>query len=396
MNRSTTLFCFLLTGMLVVTPVISQDQPGKERGQGFRGGRGPGFGMGRGMRTYPEHNDKYANAPRLQFPIIANHGGVVPLPDAAQQPREGTKLLIDLTSGGDADKLNAGLEKVATYVNLYAAGGAQPAELEIAVVFHGDATLSVLNAEAYSAKFKTDGNPNLQLLQALREAGVELYVCGQSLISKGSGPKDVAPVIKTAVSALTAVVNLQLDGYAYVPISMSAQQANLTGEVEIEKEHDSQVHVAGKGMGHGMGRGPGMQEDMATLHEMFGDRDKIKRTVTNLPDGAEAITESDDETIAKLLKEHVPAMEDRVRGDNPLPPMTFHPIFVELIKHAEDYTLSYEETEKGVKVRYQSNVPYVVMLVQEHAKLVSRFIKNGMEEIHAPYTLPTLTKESSK
>lgn len=118
------------------------------------------------------------------------------------------------------------------------------------------------------------------------------------------------------------------------------------------------------------------------------DRNKIKRTVKNLPDGAEAITESDDKTIAGLLQEHVPAMEDRVLENKPLPPMTFHPIFVELIKHADDYTLTYEETEKGIKVKYHSADPYVVMLVQEHAQLVSRFIKNGMEEIHAPYTLP--------
>jgi hypothetical protein len=89
-------------------------------------------------------------------------------------------------------------------------------------------------------------------------------------------------------------------------------------------------------------------------------------------------------------------MEDRVVGNKPLPPMTFHPIFVELIKHAEDYTLTYEETEKGVKVKYKANEPYVIMLVQEHAKLVSRFIKNGMEEIHTPYTLPTVSKEASK
>ncbi len=64
--------------------------------------------------------------------------------------------------------------------------GAEPADVKIAVVFHGDATLAVLSQEAYAAKFKTDGNPNLQLLQQLHESGVELYVCGQSLISKGS------------------------------------------------------------------------------------------------------------------------------------------------------------------------------------------------------------------
>ena len=157
--------------------------------------------------------------------------------------------------------------------------------------------------------------------------------------------------------------------------------------------------AVGCGMGRGMGRGPGamqgMQGDMTTLHAMFADRDKIKRTITNLADGAEAVTESDDEAIANMLKEHVPAMEDRVLGNKPLPPMTFHPIFVELIKHAEDYTLTYEETDKGMKVKYQSDDPYVVMLVQEHAKLVSRFIKNGMEEIHTPYTLPEAPKGTS-
>lgn len=151
----------------------------------------------------------------------------------------------------------------------------------------------------------------------------------------------------------------------------------------------------GPGRGHGpgmMGRGPGamegMREDMTTLHAMFADKNKIRRKVKNLPNGAVAVTESDDEKIADLLREHVPAMEDRVHGNTPLPPMTFHPIFVELIKHADDYDLVYEDTDKGIKATYTSDDPEVVKLVQEHAKLVSRFIKNGMGEIHKPYKFP--------
>ncbi len=156
----------------------------------------------------------------------------------------------------------------------------------------------------------------------------------------------------------------------------------------------------GMGMGMGMGRGPGgmsgMQGDMTTLHTMFAARDKIKRTVKNLPDGAEATTESDDEQIAGLIQEHVPAMEGRVMENNPLPPMTFHPVFIELIKYSEDYELSYEETDKGIKVTYKSDDPFVIMLVQEHAKLVSRFIKNGMEEVHNPYTLPQMNESKDE
>ncbi len=90
---------------------------------------------------------------------------------------------------------------------------------EFAVVFHGDATLAVLNDDAYSAKFNAKGNPNLDLLHQLHEQGVELFVCGQTLISKEAKPEEVAVFVDTAVSALTVVVNLQADGYAHVRLA---------------------------------------------------------------------------------------------------------------------------------------------------------------------------------
>jgi len=72
-------------------------------------------------------------------------------------------------------------------------------------------------AQYHAAHFKTHRNPNLSLLRELHEADVELYVCGQSLVSKGSAPEEVAVFVDTAVSAISAVANLQADGYAYVP-----------------------------------------------------------------------------------------------------------------------------------------------------------------------------------
>ena len=176
----------------------------------------------------------------------------------------------------------------------------------------------------------------------------------------------------------------------------------------------------GRGMGMGMGRGMGpgfggqqlpideasesasghnhagtMQSDMSVIHGMFNDRSKIRRWVNFLPDGAVAYTESDDPQLVKFLQSHVPSMDSRVVTNSPLPPMTFQPVFTELIKHAKDYALEYEDTENGVKVTYQSDNPYVVMLVREHAKLVGRFIHHGHQEIHAPYTLPKFSAAHS-
>ncbi|EKK04393.1 secreted protein containing DUF1791 [Rhodopirellula baltica SH28] len=152
-------------------------------------------------------------------PVIAGVGKVVRLPSAVQQPKVGAKLLVDLTSGAEPGKINPGLERVAKYLNIYAGAGELPTEVQIAVVIHGGATLTVLNSDAYAAKFGTESNPNLELMHQLHEAGVDMYVCGQSLIASGAKPNEVVVFVDTAVSALTAVVNLQSDGFAYVPVS---------------------------------------------------------------------------------------------------------------------------------------------------------------------------------
>jgi uncharacterized protein len=149
---------------------------------------------------------------------IAAYGKVVPFPDAVEQPRSGSRIVVDLTQGAEPDKLNPAIEKIARYVNIYGGAGKEPADVQICVVVHDDATLSVLNSDAYSAKFDTEGNPNLACLHQLHKAGAEILVCGQSLVAKGHEPDDVVVFVKTAVSALTALVNHQADGFAYVPL----------------------------------------------------------------------------------------------------------------------------------------------------------------------------------
>ena len=177
-------------------------------------------GFAEAMKNHPVPDAK-GSTPAVDKPtnpVIPKHGSVVRLPNAAHQPRQGTKVLIDVTRGSEPAEVNAAIEKIAKYLNIYAGGGAEPAKGQFAVIFHGDATLAVLNDDAYSAKFNTKGNPNLDLLHQLHEHGVELFVCGQTLISKDAKPEEVAVFVDTAVSALTVVVNLQADGYAHVPI----------------------------------------------------------------------------------------------------------------------------------------------------------------------------------
>ena len=153
----------------------------------------------------------------LIYPLVPGHGGVVPLPRAAEQPRKGAKAVFDITAGAKPCEVNKGLEQVARLLNLYGAAGLKPGDVQIAAVCHGAADQAVLSDAAYLARFKLKTNPNLPLIRALKKAGVEVFVCGQSLHELGFKADEVAPEVPVADSAMLVLVNKQADGYAYIP-----------------------------------------------------------------------------------------------------------------------------------------------------------------------------------
>lgn len=206
--RSSVMLTLILLGLLVsLNQVDGQDEPGSKMEPPIKTQESPNT---TGSHNQDEGNYEYKN------PAVENFGRVVQLRDAKQQPRDGSKIVVDITKGGEPSKLNPAIEKVARFVNIYRGAGREPAEVEIAIVLHGEATLSVLNAVAYSNHFKTKDNPNLECLHELHKAGVKIFVCGQSLIGKGARPNEVVEVADVAVSALTSLVNLQRDGYSFV------------------------------------------------------------------------------------------------------------------------------------------------------------------------------------
>jgi ubiquinone/menaquinone biosynthesis C-methylase UbiE/intracellular sulfur oxidation DsrE/DsrF family protein len=158
-----------------------------------------------------------AKGPKPVAPVIPGYGAVVPYPDAAEQPTKGTKVVFDVTGvGKDAEQPLPGLVRVATLLNLAGAGGLKPSDLEIVVVLHGDATSAALDDAAYKELIGRP-HPHADLMKKLKGAGVKFLVCGQALARKGYDPKRVRGEVPVAAAAVTAVVNLQTRGFAYVP-----------------------------------------------------------------------------------------------------------------------------------------------------------------------------------
>ena len=57
---------------------------------------------------------------------------------------------------------------------------------------------------------------NVAVLKELKQAGVDLRVCGQGLLGKKVDPKDVLPDVQVDLWAMTTMVNLQLRGYVRI------------------------------------------------------------------------------------------------------------------------------------------------------------------------------------
>lgn len=149
-----------------------------------------------------------------KFPIVKAFGGIYEIPDAVNpDPSIEYKIAIDLkTLQRDKESINPGLNNVARMMNLHGLGGVRPENLKVAVIIHGGATDVVLDNQAYQKRYELD-NPNLALIDALKNSGVEIYVCGQSLLSRQYARECVNTEIEVGLSMLTVFTTHMHKGF---------------------------------------------------------------------------------------------------------------------------------------------------------------------------------------
>ena len=155
-----------------------------------------------------------ALAQNAQFPIVDGYGGIYEINGAAG-PDKGIhyKIVIDLKSlQTNKEQLNQGLNNVARMMNLHGLGGVSEENLSVVVVAHGGATESILTNARYRKKNGVD-NPNIPLISALKEAGAEMVVCGQSLLARGYEQDEINPAVTIELSMLTVVTEHMHKGY---------------------------------------------------------------------------------------------------------------------------------------------------------------------------------------
>ena len=162
-------------------------------------------------------HDAQAQTSPTRGPIIDTHGPVFPVAPDFETPLDlEYKVAFDVSQSGGADGVSTSLNTVARFLNMHGQAGVPRAQLGAAVVVHGTAVMDVLSDDAYHAR-SGSANPNATLLKELLDAGVRVVVCGQSAASRGYQASELADGVELALSAMTAFVVLQNEGYLVNP-----------------------------------------------------------------------------------------------------------------------------------------------------------------------------------
>jgi len=151
-------------------------------------------------------------------PIIDGFGAVYAVPEADWEmpPEHVFKVVFEVAESSETpDQLNRRIATLARFLNMHAQAGVPMQNMQLALVVHGGAGKDVLHNEAYEKRFGL-ANPNLPLIAALAEHDVQIILCGQTAAYRGLPKEDLAPQVHLALSAMTALVLLQSEGYELI------------------------------------------------------------------------------------------------------------------------------------------------------------------------------------
>lgn len=149
---------------------------------------------------------------------VAGYAAANDIPGAKELPDPSVdyKVVFSVAAQAKPDEIHPTLKTISLYLNTLAHNGVPASHRHIAAVFHQGGGDAALANDAYKARHNGVDNPNIALLHELKQAGVELRVCGQGLLGKKLQPSQVLPDIQVDLWAMTTMVNLQLRGYVRV------------------------------------------------------------------------------------------------------------------------------------------------------------------------------------
>ena len=141
-------------------------------------------------------------------PVFEDHGPVADVETTVDVPADTTlRHVFDVGTRAEEGQPNRTLVSAARFINMHARAGVDPERIEVAVVVHGKAIYDVSGEAPGSA----------ELVAALIDHGVKIYVCGQTAAYYDVTSDNLLPGVELALSAMTMHALLQQKGYTLNP-----------------------------------------------------------------------------------------------------------------------------------------------------------------------------------
>ena len=151
-------------------------------------------------------------------PVIEDYGKVWQIqdPDYPVEKNYIFKAVFDVMNSPEShDVIKPSIETIARYLNMHAQNGVPVENLMAVMVIHNKASKDIMIDSAYRNKYGVE-NPNRELVEQLIESGVDVIFCGQSSLSRDIPQKDIIEEVQLSLSAMTALIQLQDQGYKLI------------------------------------------------------------------------------------------------------------------------------------------------------------------------------------
>ena len=151
-------------------------------------------------------------------PVFEDFGAHAAVAGMGELPADAAfRHSLDVAEAASGARANRHIESAARFINMHAAAGVDPENIQVAVVVHGGASMDLLSENAWQAKGKEGANGSHALVRDLLGEAVRVILCGQSAAAHGITQADLIPGVEMALSAMTAHALLQQAGYSVNP-----------------------------------------------------------------------------------------------------------------------------------------------------------------------------------
>ncbi|WP_024851570.1 DsrE family protein [Hydrogenovibrio kuenenii] len=137
------------------------------------------------------------------------------------QHKHDIKVVYDVNQSNMEAGIGQALYYVRGLLEAYKGQGIPMKQLHISVVVHGAAGYWLLKDPKYQDYVGNpfDVNPNDKVVRELVDHGVSVEICHVTMKAHHWKPEDILPEVKIVYDAYTRIIDLQMQGYAYVKFS---------------------------------------------------------------------------------------------------------------------------------------------------------------------------------